>query len=496
MEKQKITLISTDGYIQHGVRSISSFLKEAGFDVNVIFFTFGTDAKEIYSSPRILRSIKEIVKDSVFVGISTNMQVDAPLAIWLARHIKSMNIPLLWGGIYPTINPGDCIKYFDVICMGEGEHAALEFAQKLVEKESIENIANLWVRQEDGKIVKNQPRALIADLNSLPFPDIDSSTHYYLDKEVNAIKKIPRNNPLMSGTYCLHGSRGCPFVCSYCSNKAIDTLYCGKFRKVRMRSIELIIEELKRAVKIAKPNFVWFSDDVFPVRSDEELKLFSSLYKEHINLPFMCYVSPTTVSETKIKYLVDAGLDVVEMGIQSGSDYINKEIYERYQTNKDVLRASKILNKFGNRMTVRYQFILFNEFEREEDLVETINMIKKLPPPYVLQAFTLSLFKGSELYNKYLKSGYLSSDYKMLTYTEADRAFWRGVGKMSNRKHYLYLYLWFMIQSSRFGNRISNIFRKDWLVKVKKVPTWFCYLSSLAVITIYKGVSFQRKFFT
>ena len=496
VEKKKITLISTDGFVQHGVRSMSAFLKEEGFLVNVIFFTYENDAKDIYSSPKILESIREIVKGSVFVGMSTNMQVNGPLAIWLSNNIKDMGIPLVWGGIYPTINPEDCIEHFDIICRGEGEYVALELAEKLIKNQSINKIPNLWVKSKDGKITKNPPRELIGDLDVLPIPDIDTSNHYYLDKKEKKIKKIPKNDPLMNGvggTYILHGSRGCPFVCSYCSNKAIDTLYCGKFRAVRKRDIKLIIEELKEAVKIANPGHIWFSDDVFPLRSDEELKLFRSLYKKYINIPFSCYVSPTTVSETKMKYLVEAGLSLVEMGVQSGSDRINRDIYERYQLKEDVLRATRILHKFKNRIVLRYQFILFNEYEEEEDIVETIKLIKEMPPPYNLQAFTLSLFKGSELYNKYKESGYIPSNYKMLTYTEADLAFWRNINKMSNRKHYLYALLWFMIQSTRFKGRIFAPLKSDRLPKIKRIPSLVNYLSSIAVILIYQGVSLKRK---
>ena len=496
IKKPKVTLISTDGFIQHGLRSISAFLKREGFNVNVIFFDFDTDAQDIYNLPRILKSIRDIAQDSVFVGISTNIQTNSPLAIWLSKHLKNMNIPLVLGGIYPSINPDDCIKHFDILCRGEGEYVTLELAQKLIKKQSIEKIPNLWVKSKSGEIIKNQPRELIADLDVLPFPDIDTTTHYYLNKKEKKIKKIPKDDPLMKGyrgSFTIHGSRGCPFMCSYCSNKAIDTLYCGKFRKVRKRSIKILIEELKNVVKVANPTAIWFSDDVFPLRSEEELELFGSLYKEHIKIPFMCYVSPTTVSENKMKLLVDAGLQVVEMGIQSGSDYINRDIYERQQTQEDVIKATTILSKFKKRMRPTYQFILFNEYEKEKDIIETINLIKKLHPPYLLQAFTLSLFKGSELYNKYIDSGYLSPNYKMLTYTEADVAFLRSVNKMSNRKHYLYFLLWITILSSRFKNKIPNFFKNDRLIKVKKIPTFFCYLSSFAVILLYRAVALKRK---
>lgn len=492
--KSKITLISTDGYIQHGLRSISAFLKAKDFDVQVIFLDGFEHAEDIYRSKEILKSIRNIAEESVLVGISTNMQTNYFLSKWLSDNIKELRIPIVLGGIYPTLNPEDCIKDFDFICRGEGEYAILELAERLIRKQSIENVSNLWMRSED-KIIRNPPRDLIGNLDVLPFPDIDTSTHYYFDKTKGTIEKIPKDNPQMvnsEGIFCVHGSRGCPFICAYCSNKAIDTLYCGKFRISRKRNINLIIEELKRAVEQAHPKKIWFSDDVFTIRPVEELRLFRDLYKKHINLPFMCYVSPTTVSEDKIELLVDAGLKWIEMGIQSGSDYINKNIYERQQTREDVLKATQILHKFGDKVTLRYQFILFNEYEREEDIIETITLIKKIPPPYSMQVFTLSLFKGSELYNRYLKDGHVSTDYKLLTYADADIAFWRSINKISNRKHYLYMLLWFMIQSTVFGRKIFNPLRNDRLIKIKNVPTWFCYLSSAVVVMIYKIVLFKR----
>jgi len=208
----------------------------------------------------------------------------------------------------------------------------------------------------------------------------------------------------------------------------------------------------------------------------------------------MCYISPTTVTEAKIKYLVDAGMTSVEMGIQSGSDNLNKNIYERYQTAKDVLNAAKILNKFKDKIIPKYQFILFNEYESEEDIIESINLIKMLPAPYLMQCFTLSLFKGSELYNRYLRDGYITKDYKMLDYLDADVAFLKKINKMSNRKHYLYMLLWFMIYSTRSSNKIPNFLRRDSLIKRKKIPTWFCLLSSLAVVSVYKAVKLKRWF--
>lgn len=85
---QTITLISTDGAIQNGLRSISAVLKKEGWKVNVIFLRSEVDEKVIYRSPNIMNSIKDIVKDSLLVGISTNIQVGSPLAIYLFTAVR------------------------------------------------------------------------------------------------------------------------------------------------------------------------------------------------------------------------------------------------------------------------------------------------------------------------------------------------------------------------------------------------------------------------
>jgi len=81
----------------------------------------------------------------------------------------------------------------------------------------------------------------------------------------------------------------------------------------------------------------------------------------------------------------------------------------------------------------------------------------------------------------------------MLDYLDADIAFWKSINKMSNRKHYLYTLLWFMIYSTRFRKKVFNPLKSNKLTNIKKVPLWFCYLSSLTIILICKIVRFKRK---
>jgi len=92
----------------------------------------------------------------------------------------------------------------DSVCIGEGEYALLELADKLKHKEEINDIRNMWIKR-DKRIFKNTLRDLIADFDKLPFAD----------REI-----MYEGNPGMRHykTKLFFSGRGCPYGCSYCFN--------------------------------------------------------------------------------------------------------------------------------------------------------------------------------------------------------------------------------------------------------------------------------------
>ncbi|MFH1229458.1 MAG: cobalamin-dependent protein, partial [Candidatus Aenigmatarchaeota archaeon] len=142
---------------KNGIGVNSIFLKSAGY-------AFPTD-QEIELMVEHLKSL-----NLAFIGISVRTRY-YKLVCRLTEIIKkNMSVPVVWGGIHPTIAPEKCIGHADIICIGEGEYAMKELAEKIERKEDYSGIKNLWVRKE-GKIIKNEVRPLIEDLDSLPFTD-------------------------------------------------------------------------------------------------------------------------------------------------------------------------------------------------------------------------------------------------------------------------------------------------------------------------------------
>ncbi|MDP3027340.1 MAG: radical SAM protein [Nanoarchaeota archaeon] len=392
----KVTLISAATYpSDQGIRTISSVLKKAGHEVILVFMALSEDYSKFYTKHE-LESLSKFCKNSDLIGISSFVST-APRAIQIIKYLKKrLAIPIVWGGIHATISPEDCIKDCNLVCVGEGEEAILDLVNAIMKKKKIDKIKNLWIKQGE-KIIKNPVRPLIDDLDSIPLPDYDTKTHFILER--HKIRRF-REEDLDGAIFFLTG-RGCPYGCDYCSNSLLNELYKGKRKKiVRWHSVDYIIKgilELKK--KFPSLSYFDIRDDTFSLRPIEQIKEFAEEYKEKVDLRFKCLADPHTVSDEKIKLLVDAGCTDIIVGIQ-GTEMVNKEIYHRNQTNEDVLRAAKIINKYKNKLTVMYDVITCNPYEKPKDIISMIRLLQKIPKPYFLSVNNLVFFNGSKLYER------------------------------------------------------------------------------------------------
>jgi anaerobic magnesium-protoporphyrin IX monomethyl ester cyclase len=476
----KIGLIDTGIQINsNGLRTISSVLKKNGHKTKLIFLTPGELFKEfrydsiggISYSHKQLEDLSNIIKKCDLVGISVMTNYFEKSA-QVTHNIKCLDIPVAWGGIHPMIKPEESLKYADMVCLGEGEEAILELVNKMEDNKNYFNIKNFWFKN-NNKIIKNSIRPLIDDINTLPFPDYDLKNSYVIRRNriIKMNKKILEiflrsHFDMPGGTYLLHSSRGCPHSCSYCCNNALKKFYDGQ-RYLRFRSIDKIMEE----IEIIKNNFrfinsIWFTDDSFFARSLDEIKEFNKKYKEKFDMPFTCYTSILTLTEEKLALLIDAGLSVVEMGIQTGSNRTNREVYNRaYITKENILAASKILNKFSSKkFGFNYHFIIDNPYERNEDFMETVEVLKKLKVPFTGVVFSLVLYPGTQMYEMAKKDGIIKDDVIDIYRKNYHNNYG---GENFNQHTYLeYIIMLKALAPKFFSNSILNILTKKQVVKI------------------------------
>ncbi len=428
----KVMLISTATYpSDQGIRTISSVLKKAGHKVKIIFLAYSEDYKKLYPD-NVLSQVLDLCRDFDIIGINSFAST-APRAIQVINKIKNMNKPVVWGGIHATISPQECIKYCDIVCVGEAEEAIVELVNSIEKKKDYSKIKNLWVNK-DNKIIKNHVRFLIDDLDSLPHVDYDIQDHYILDRK--SIRKF-REIDLGGQIFFLTG-RGCPYGCSYCSNDLLNKLYEGKRKKIlRWHSPEYILDciiDLKNRFKTLK--YFDIRDDTFSLRPLKDIEKFCKLYKEKVNMRFKCLGDPHTISEEKIKLLIDAGCTDIIIGIQ-GVERVNKEIYHRNQTDSDVMRAANILNKYKDKLTVMYDVITSNPYELPQDIINMIRLLQKLPKPYFVSINNLVFFTSTPLYCKAKDDGIIKREED----SAANLNYWDRSAHILLKKKNMYLNL-------------------------------------------------------
>ncbi|WP_129674911.1 B12-binding domain-containing radical SAM protein [Candidatus Chloroploca sp. Khr17] len=420
-----IVLISPYSRIEAiGLRVLSSCLKAAGATTSMIFLpnleeAMAGDHFHVRNvEPALVQQMTSICANADLVAISV-MTPSFHKARVLTQAIKTnLSIPVIWGGIHPTVRPDECLQYADLVCIGEGEQAIVELVQALAEGRSYKTIRNLGYLDQDGQLVLNPLRPLITNLDALPFPDYAFEDHYLLHEgtlthateRLMAYYMTDVGSWAVGPVYGVLTMRGCPYHCTFCANNALMDIY-EHWSHLRRRSPASVIAEIQ-AVRERLPQIeaIILHDDTFLANATDYIAKFSRLYREAVGLPFRAYTTAQTVDPVKLQYLTEAGLRYVIMGIQSGSRRIQK-LYERKVTNERVLQAAREIHRFQAWVPrPNYDLITDNPYETLEDRWATLQLINQIPPPYRLALHALTFYPGTDLYHRAIVDGYITPD--------------------------------------------------------------------------------------
>ena len=378
-----------------GIEALSAHLKKHGHMVDLIFDpALGSNhflnlpfLNKIINEKMVIAKAKRFSPDIVAFSIITN---EYNRCIRIANKLKRiLRVPIIAGGIHPTSLPEEVIKNdcFDILCIGEGEGAFVELLKKLEEKRGINKIKNLWVKNDLGKIHRNEPRPLIKDLDDLPMPD----------------KSLFAKYGVLTSRIMVMTGRGCPYQCTFCVNSFRKTLYQGQ-KYLRRKSVDKTIAELIYLKKTYEPKAFRFEDDVFAYDL-QWLRSFRIKYVTQVKLPFHCYITPTTATEKIVRELKLCGCTSVSMGIQAGNERLRRKILHRNHSNKQIIKAANIIHKYGIKLNTEYIFGFPKETPSQ--MWESLELNEKLNP-HNTASFIFYPFPKTELAEFCLREGYLT----------------------------------------------------------------------------------------
>jgi len=157
-----------------------------------------------------------------------------------------------------------------------------------------------------------------------------------------------------------------------------------------------VIRELKIAKEILGYEYVQFEDEVFSY-DNAWLSEFRDMYRNEINVPFECYIYPNANIEGQLTLLKEAGLNYTCLALQSGSDRINKEVFNRTFDKEHFINTANLLKGMG--IAYYTDVITFNPFETKKDLQATLNVLNELPKPFHLCVNKLYALKGTKIFD-------------------------------------------------------------------------------------------------
>jgi len=344
------------------------------------------------------------------VGISL-MSNEFFRARQFAKEFKSRfkAIPLVFGGIHATIAPDECLSVGDIVVRGEGEHTFLELVRCIEEQRDFSTLPGICLNH-NNHLKLNPPASLETDIDAYPFPQHLPKDMYVVRKKkvLRVDKELFRSISRYSGTFPnLITTRGCPFSCTYCCNSALKELYVHY--PVRKRSVESVMAEILEITSEHKDCLALnIQDDCFLTYDHEWIYEFARQYHRKVRIPFVVRTTPRHINREKLSLLKESGLLMVMLGLQSGSDRINREVFKRHVTSDAFLKATRIIGSLG--LVAYYDVILDNPYETEEDILKTLKVIFQIPKPFQLQLFSLCFYQGTELYKKAIKDGLLFED--------------------------------------------------------------------------------------
>ena len=356
---------------------------------------------------------RKIVENNIeIVGFNCLYSGLLPPIIHLAGHVKKLNskIRIAVGGIHPTLFPKEILHQYrdciDYAFIGEGEASLVRLldcisTEALGELSSIDGLAFY----KDDEVVVNPQINYIEELDDLAFPAVDllNISDYFIDtSDWHSPKGMDVKTPVPVLT-----SRSCPLKCNFCS---MHFVHGGK---IRYRSVENVVEEIKMYVENYGLTYFNLTDDNLTINRKRLIKLCDLIVRENLNIQFSTEngVFLNTLNEEVLDAMSSAGLARLHLAFETGSDYLRNEVIGKHLYNKKIDELCDVFkkDKYSHIFLYGY-FIIGLPEETEETLVETFQLITSFPLDNYSLFYPIP-FPGTKLFKQCLEDKLFVQDH-------------------------------------------------------------------------------------
>src|SRR4051794_17389569 len=260
--------------------------------------------------------------------------------------------------------------------------------KEVAEGRDFGSITGLSYRARDGRIVHNAERAILHNMDELPFV----SPVYKRDLQIENYFIGYLRHPYLS----FYTGRGCKSRCTFC----LWPQTVGGHR-YRTRSVGHVVDEIRWAQKaFPQVKEFFFDDDTFT----DNLPRAEAIAKElgKLGVTWSCNAKANVPRET-LKVLRDNGLRLLLVGYESGNQQILHNIKKGMRV-EVAKKFTKDCHDLG--VAIHGTFILGLPGETKETIEETICFATEINP-HTIQVSLAAPYPGTFLYQQALQNGWL-----------------------------------------------------------------------------------------
>lgn len=415
-------------YVPLGILYLSAYLDQHKVDHEVYDSTFSR-----FDDHFTLIRNKQFDVVAIYTNLMTKLNV-----LKLIKAIKNdsalKHTRIILGGPEVRNHAEAFLNYgADVLIVGEGEETLLEVVQHFqTGKADWPEIAGTVILK-DGKVHQHQERALVKDINTLPFPNrhrVDLSKYQDVWKKHHGYSMVSMST-----------MRGCPYTCKWCSR----AVYGGTYRR---RSAKLVVDEIEIIKRDYNPDKIWFVDDVFTINHKWLREFADELERRNVSVSYEIITRADRMSDEVIELLKRSGCFRVWIGAESGS----QKIIDAMDRRVDVMKVREMIKKSRRAGIEAGTFIMLGyPGESRTDIKETIEHLVDAAPD--LYTITVAYpIKGTRLYEEVQDK--LTTSLNWAESTDRDLDFKRT----HSRKYYDYAVRW--VYNAVAASRTDSLFAK------------------------------------
>ncbi len=399
-----------------GLGYLAAVLRSYGYSVHVV--DIEQEPEEIL---KIARQIKPLL-----MGFSLIFQffIDRYAALLYLLRAEGFDSHFTMGGHFPSLSYAQTLELvpeLDSVVRFEGETTIVELADAISTGKEWRNIHGLAYRNE-GEIVLTPARALVEDLDQLPYPERDYEPQAVLGRSIM---------PILA-------SRGCARTCSFCSIHTFYRAAPGKI--VRTRKPAEVVREMCALYEERGITVFLFQDDDFPLFGNVWKKwareFVSELHRSGIAGKAIWKINCRADAVDRDLFIAmrDAGLYLVYMGLESGSEEGLETLHKQITVEQNI-RAVNLLKSIG--LMFEYGFMLLDPSSTFESVRENLNFLRTILADGCLPATFCRMlpYDGTPIKDELVRTGRLRGDVCSPNYDFLDprlEDFYQGLTDIMN----------------------------------------------------------------